>query len=413
MRPLRIAFLSRWYWEENRRWGTVEGGPTQQLAEAVAALGHEVIVLSQSPKADALQRSQIGTLEVWLSPRKKRRNFFTAVRDKWAKHTYSHRKVYSDAQDLAEFLEQRGPFDVLWAHAEEPDGLVAAIAAGKGAKLPPLLTQIQALRYRFDHGVPIFNQEPALRRAFRRADRILANSELVASSLPAYAGGTLTAEKLREKVRVVFPNLQREFIRVAEVDESAPEANRVLFFGALNEGKGAHIFLESIQQTQAAATGATFVIAGDFTEKNPRFLQRWKSALETVQGELATGQLELLGKIPLEEAIRQIRRASLVVFPSLFDAFSRALVEALILGRPVVTTKAVGAWPLVTEHVCGLVVEPNNSAALAGAIDSVLHPEAHYASNARHLGHRLIHEVSPEAIARQIAEHLQEIALPA
>ena len=87
MTPLRIAFLSRWYWEENRRWATVEGGPTQQLAEAVAALGHEVIVLSQSPKVEELRRSQIGTLEVWLSPREKRRDFFTSVRDKWAKRT--------------------------------------------------------------------------------------------------------------------------------------------------------------------------------------------------------------------------------------------------------------------------------------------------------------------------------------
>jgi glycosyltransferase involved in cell wall biosynthesis len=131
-----------------------------------------------------------------------------------------------------------------------------------------------------------------------------------------------------------------------------------------------------------------------------------------VQGELAPGQLELVGKIPLEEVIRQIRRASLVVFPSLFDAFSRALVEALILGRPVVTTKKVGAWPLVTEHVCGLVIEPNNPTTLANAIDSVLHPEAHYAANAQHIGHRLIHEVSPEAIALQVAEQLKEIAQP-
>jgi glycosyltransferase involved in cell wall biosynthesis len=412
MTPLRIAFLSRWYWEENRRWASVEGGPTQQLAEAVAALGHEVIVLSQSPKVEELQRSQIGTLEVWLSPREKRRDFLTAVRDKWAKHTYSHRKVFSDAQALAEFFEQRGPFDVLWAHTEEPDGLVAAVAAREGLTLPPLVTQIQALRYRFDNGVPVFNQEPALRLAFRQADRILANSELVADSLSAYAGGTLTTAKLREKTRVVFPNLQREFIRAADGGGSGPaaESNRILYFGALNEGKGGHVFMDSILQTKAAATGATFAVAGDFSSKDPRFLQRWKAALAPVQGELAPGQLELLGEIPLLEVIRQIRRASLVVFPSLFDAFSRALVEALILGRPVVTTRKVGAWPLVTEHVCGMVVAPNNSTALANAIDAVLHPEAHYASNASHLGHRLIHEVSPEAIALQVVQNLEEVA---
>jgi starch synthase len=109
--------------------------------------------------------------------------------------------------------------------------------------------------------------------------------------------------------------------------------------------------------------------------------------------------------------MREIGRASFVVLPSLFDEFSRALVECLVLGRPVITTKAVGAWPLVTEHVCGEVVEPNDPAALAGAIDTLLHPQAHYAANARQLSHRLLHEFSPESVARQLAHNLDQISV--
>jgi glycosyltransferase involved in cell wall biosynthesis len=123
-------------------------------------------------------------------------------------------------------------------------------------------------------------------------------------------------------------------------------------------------------------------------------------------------RVELLGKISRDETIRQIQRAQLVVLPSLFDEFSRALVEALILGRPVVTTKMVGARSFVSEHVCGLVVEPNDADALAEGIDAALDPAAHYFNNAQHLAHRLLHEVSPEVIARQIAHNLEEIALP-
>ena len=412
MRRLRIALLSRWYWEENRRTGTVAGGSTQQLAEAVAALGHEVIVLSQSPRVPELGRSHIGTLEVWLGPRESRRDFFTALRDKWAKHTYSHRKVHSDAQDLAEFLQQRGPFDVLWAQCEEPDGLVAAIAAKDGAALPPVLTEIFALRYRFRNGAPVFNQQPALRLAFRHATRLIAHSELVAGKLAAYASAGLTAEKLAAKTRIVHHNLQHEFIRLAnEVGTGPPpEPARVLFLGALNEKKGALVFLEAIRRTVAARTEATFAVAGDFTEKNPAFLEQWQAALGAARGELGSRQLELLGHIPLAETVRQIKRAAVVVLPSLFDEFSRALVESLILGRPVVTTKNVGAWPLVAEHVCGLVVEPNNAPALAEAIDAVLEPGSHYFANAQQFAHRLLHEVSPEVVARQIAHHLEEIA---
>jgi glycosyltransferase involved in cell wall biosynthesis len=417
MRRLKIALLSRWYAEENRRTGTREGGSTQQLAEAVAALGHEVVVLSQSREAAALQKAQIGTLETWLSPREKRADFFTGLRDKWAKRTFRHRKVYSDVRDLAEFLRRRGPFDVLWAQCEEPDGLIAAAAAQSGVPLPPVLTEIYALRYRFEEGAPVFTEQAALRLAFRHATRLIAHSELVAQALSAYASPGFTAERIAAKTRVVYHNLQREFLRATMEPGVNPgpaaEPNRVLFFGALNEKKGAAVFLDAMAKTDAAQAGATFVVAGDFTEKDARFRARWEASLAAARAGLGLGetQLELLGKISPEEAIRQIRRASVVVFPSLFDEFCRALLEALILGRPVITTKGVGVWPLVTEHVCGLVVERNDAKALADAIDSILHPTAHYAANALHIAHRLLHEVSPEAIALQMAQEMEEIAL--
>src|SRR5580698_8272611 len=111
---MKIALLSRWYWEENRRFGA-EGGPVRQLAEAVAARGHEVVVLSQSPDARKLRKDKIGELETWLTPRDKKRSFVVGWRDKLAKKTYHHRKLHTDAHALDDFLKRRGPFDVLWA----------------------------------------------------------------------------------------------------------------------------------------------------------------------------------------------------------------------------------------------------------------------------------------------------------
>jgi glycosyltransferase involved in cell wall biosynthesis len=414
MRPLKIALLSRWYWEEDRRLGESGGGMVRQLAEAVAALGHEVVVLSQSPQVSSLEKTQIGALEVWLSPRDKKRDLLTGLCDKLAKQIYRHRKVVTDALALRDFLARRGSFDVLWAQAEEPDGLVAAIAAGQGVRLPPLLTQIQALRYRFVDARPVFNEKPALGLAFQQATRILANSQLVADALLHYASPSLPAKRLLAKVRVVHPSVQRQFLQAAEevASDPVPVADRVLFFGALNEGKGALVFLDAVAGTEAAKKGVTFTVIGDFTEKNPGFTRRWNESVETLRRSLAPAQLELLGKVTSFEVIRQIKLARVVVIPSLFDAFSRALVETLILGRPVVTTDRVGAAPLVKEHECGLVVPAGDAAALARAIDLALSPNAIYAENARHVGHRLLHEFSPDAIARQIAQHLSEIALP-
>lgn len=411
MRPLKIALLSRWYWEENRRAGTTEGGTAQQLAEAVAALGHEVVVLSQSPQVSGLEKTKIGALETWLSPREKRRDFFTGLRDKWAKFSFGHRKVYTDALALRDFLAQRGPFNLLWAQCEEPDGLVAAIAARMDVSLPPILTQIYALRYRFQNGEPVFNEKPALQLAFRQAARIIANSELVASHLYPYASSGTDDAQLNAKTRVVNHNLLRSFMRAAAEASTtvSAEPNRVLFFGALNEKKGALVFLDAVTKTQAVQAGASFVMLGDFTEKNLRFVRAWNEKLEAARHRLGPVQLEMLGKIPSAEIIRQIQRASVVVLPSLFDEFSRALVEVLVLGRPVITTDHVGAWPLVKTHEAGLVVPPNDPDALAAAIDDALHPDAPYLLNAQRVAHRLLHDFSPESIALQMARHFEEI----
>ena len=409
MRPLKIALLSRWYAEEHRRTGGT--GTVQQLAEAVAALGHEVVVLSQSRHVAKLGKTnpgEFGALEVWLSPREKRRGGWAGLRDRWEKRRYGHRKVCSDALDLRDFLAARGPFDALWAQCEEPDGLVAAFAARLGVALPPTLTQIYALRYTFADGAPRFHGHAPLRAAFAQASRVLADSELVAIHLDAYADKTLPAARLRGKTQVVHHNLQHDFLAAAQAEGAPPEPGRVLFLGALNEKKGALVFLEAAAQ-MAPGRNATFAIIGDTTEVNPAFDRRWATQLAAAR--TVGARMELLGKQSAAGVIAQIRRASVVVLPSLFDEFSRALVEALVLGRPVVTTETVGAALFVREARAGIVVPPGDSSALADAIGEVLRDPTTYAAHARAASPRLAHELSPHAIALQIARHLSEISL--
>src|SRR5277367_1576330 len=103
MPPLKIALLSQSYWLESQiHYDDDEGGATRQLAEAVAARGHEVVVLSQSSEVRKLKKIQIGTLETWVSPSCKHRSLLTALRDRRVRKAYSHPTVYSDARTLRE-----------------------------------------------------------------------------------------------------------------------------------------------------------------------------------------------------------------------------------------------------------------------------------------------------------------------
>jgi len=408
---MKIALLSRWYWEENRRFGA-EGGPVRQLAEAVAARGHEVVVLSQSPEVRKLRRDKIGELEVCLTPRDKKRSFVIGWRDKLAKKTYHYRKLHTDAHWLDDFLKKRGPFDVLWAQTESPDGLVAGFAKQLGINVPPILVQIQALRYRFEKGAPVFTEKAALMLAFRQATRIIANSEMIAGYLGAYTGPSLPPDELAAKVRVAYPNLSRQFLEAATEDPRLVEArtDRVLFLGALNQGKGALVFLKALPKTEISKRSAVFAVIGDFTEDNKLFAKRWEQQQESTRVQTLGARIEYLGKVSPEEVIRQIRLAQAVVIPSLFDAFNRGLTEALLLGRPVVTTDRVGAAALIHAHQCGIVVPPNDPDTLGHAIDAVISPLVPFANNAAHIGPQLVHNFTPEAVAARLEHNLLRTA---
>ncbi len=407
-KPLSILFLSRWLWDENRR--TSGSGPTQHLAEALVDLGHNVVTLSQSPEVRGLEKASIGSLEIWLTPREKRRTGIVSVCDKLAKLAYKHRKVYSDAMDLNEFMKKRGPFDVVYAQSEEPDGLVAAVANQLGFRLPPVATQIHSLRYSFVHGKPRFNGKAALGLAFAQSTLVLANSAMVAQDAGKHY------HRAAGKIRVLHPNLSTTFVESTHSRTKLPaEKNRILFLGALNEKKGAIVFLNSLVTccNRSKLKMATFVVVGDFTEKNAKFEALWKTTLAQTRHALGVISPQLVidirGRISSKEVVAEIQRACVVVMPSLYDEFSRALAEVLVSGRPVVTTTSVGASELIAGATpAGIVVPPNDPQQLGDGISSALRADVPYASNARIIAETIQKQLSPVTIAEQLVTHLRE-----
>jgi glycosyltransferase involved in cell wall biosynthesis len=235
---------------------------------------------------------------------------------------------------------------------------------------------------------------------------------MAAGAILNYAGPGHTQEDLKAKVRVVYPNIQRAFLRAAHEDPPMPAQmpDRVLFLGSLTRNKGALLFLKALPKTEASKRNSTFAVIGDFNEYNKLFIRRWEEAKEITRIQLKGGRMEYLGRVTTSEVVRQIRLAQVVVVPSLFETFSRAVVEALILGRPVITTDKVGAAQLLISHQCGMVIAPNDADALAQAIDVALSPVMPFTENAYQVGQNLSRELAPEAIAPIIAYHLGRIA---
>ena len=70
----------------------------------------------------------------------------------------------------------------------------------------------------------------------------------------------------------------------------------------------------------------------------------------------------------IENILEMLSRSDIFVLPSSGEAFSRAIIEAMAMGKPIVATDVGGAREAIEDGVSGFIVPPADSAALAERI---------------------------------------------
>ncbi|GAB4455775.1 MAG: hypothetical protein OHK0029_12420 [Armatimonadaceae bacterium] len=142
--------------------------------------------------------------------------------------------------------------------------------------------------------------------------------------------------------------------------ERAPDV--LLFVGQLTTGKAVDVLLEAVARTQNPCR-LRLVGTGKF-EQEYRDLTARLGLAERVT---------FVGKKNGAELAREYRQASMVVFPSRTpETFGLVGPEAMSHGTPVIATAVGGMTEWLEDGVNGLVVPPNDVAALAQAIDTLL-----------------------------------------
>ncbi|MDD5262138.1 MAG: glycosyltransferase family 4 protein [Methylacidiphilales bacterium] len=385
---MKVLLVSRWFWEEQRRLG---GGFLREQVEAMAAAGVDLTILSQSMDAGLKpERRELGGLKVWVTSREKRKGS-CSLPDKLVKFWGGYRKAVTDATVIRQMLGEHGPFDVVWAQVEEPDGLCCVIAK-LGGKFPPLVTQVFALRYALDESGVHFRHRSSLGWVFRSSDRVGANSEATASWMRVHYGAPPA------RIFNYRHHLTKNFLDSAQDAKPIAPEKRILFLGALNRKKGPDVFLRAAKRMAGKLPGWSFVMVGGETERDDR-LQQELETLKTAP-ELQ-GRVESLGKIPADGVRREILRASVVVCPSRIEEFSRTAAEALVLGRPVILTETTGAAGLVCESGAGRVVPPGDDMALAAAIEEQITTEL---AVSRAVSQKIASELTAERAAEELIE---------
>lgn len=122
-----------------------------------------------------------------------------------------------------------------------------------------------------------------------------------------------------------------------------------------------------------------------------------------------SGRVHFLG---FRSDVADLMRASdLVVCPSRYEPFSLVVLEALASGRPVVTVRSVGAASLLTEACALVLADPDDAAALAGALSLLAGDPARRADMGR-AGRQLALRYTWRRMAEQYADLFEHLSVP-
>jgi glycosyltransferase involved in cell wall biosynthesis len=136
-----------------------------------------------------------------------------------------------------------------------------------------------------------------------------------------------------------------------------------LYVGRVSSDKRVEILLQAARLTERTGPDVRFVIAGD------------GPARELLAAD-APGNVRFVGEMHGSELARLYASADLFCFPSTTDTFGQVLLEAAASGLPVIAAAAGGALELVDHAETGLLVPPDDPAALANAVRSLArHPQ--------------------------------------
>jgi glycosyltransferase involved in cell wall biosynthesis len=346
-------------------WPPDPGGPASHapaLADFLVSRGHEVEVVTTANAPPAARPYHVAWISRRLPPGIRHAGVALAV------------------------ARRARACDVVYATS-----MIRRAAMGAGLAGTPLVVKLvsdevferQQREGRFTGGLDEFQRVGGLRVGFlrRTRDRALRRAHHVFCP-SAYLRQIALGWGLDPARVSVLPNPAPEVPELPSRDELRGElgldGSTLAFAGRLGPQKALGVALEALAGVPAAA----LVIAGDGPDR---------AALELRARELRVdGRTRFLGSVSREAVLRLFRAADATLLSSSWENLPHTVLEALVVGSPVIATAVGGVPEVVRDGENGLLVPPNDPDALAAAIARVLGDDD--------LRHRLA-EAAPGSVA--------------
>ena len=170
----------------------------------------------------------------------------------------------------------------------------------------------------------------------------------------------------------------------------------LLFVGRLEYEKGVHDAIAALPRIRRAHPGATLTIAGDGTQ------QDW--LVEQARKHRVLKATRFVGRLDHAELLAALHRADAAVLPSHYEPFGLVALEAAAAGTPLVTSNIGGLGEAVINGETGMSCPPRDVAQLAEAVGAVLDDPAAAQRRARAARERLTSDFDWHTVADETAQ---------
>lgn len=177
-------------------------------------------------------------------------------------------------------------------------------------------------------------------------------------------------KKLFYKLKIIFKNISSHVVNGSGVDLNLFTFSKLtkkpifLMLARLLIDKGVREYAQAARIVKAKFPKAIFQLAGRL-DSNPSTI-----SIDELKSWTNEGLIEYLGEISSVQ--KTIASCRFYVLPSYREGTPRSVLEAMVTGRPIITTDVPGCRETVIHGKNGLLVSPKNSKSLANAMIQLL-----------------------------------------
>jgi glycogen synthase len=356
---LTICFLSQEYPPGD--FGGI-GRFTCDLATGLAALGHEIHVITRSPDTNRVDLED----GVWMH---RLENGTRCPNDLASTPSAPNLEVVAGAYHEVCRIHERGPVDVVSGPLWLFEGLLCSLD-GRFPTVLSLMTSLQTIVTMH----PSWSDKPHVRQMLALEGVTARQAEFLHAISDAILDKVRKENNVGATPAAVVPlgirDRAKDYVSMRPPNDGRVQ---VLFVGRLERRKGVDLLLDAAVKLIRVYPQVDFILAGKDTD-NTETGQPYRDWFEGKYGHdpALAGRVRFTGAVSEEELYQLYCDCDVFCLPSRYESFGLVLLEAMMFGKPVVGVKIGGMQEIVEPGGNGFLAEPESAESLEQCLRPLL-----------------------------------------